>query len=205
MNQMSHLQGPSSVACAENSNPSSYVGYWPGHIVAECLIEEEEEEDAGADLVGQKKAPSKSRKPSESSFRRLTKKLSRTDSEPPPNKSPNDINNNNKNSDIAKNDTDMIKAAKLLNKLKPGSSFSAIVSSMVPFEILTRILRRESAKLRGVDSDLMDSGAFDEFVYDEFGFKVDADDERSQRCIFAKYLYLESIFKYFFFVFPFVF
>lgn len=169
---MSHLQGVSSVAWVENANPNSYIGYWPGHIVAECLAEDE----ADTEPLRQKKPlPTKSRKNSESSFQRFAKKLSRTESESSLNNN-NDINNNNKtiqSGDISKNDTDVIKAAKLLNKLKPGSAFSAIISSMVPFEILTRILKNENAKLKGVDGDLAD-GEFEEFMYDEFGFRVES-------------------------------
>ena len=127
---MSLLSGSSLVSSNQqnSTSTSSYVGYWPGHVVAECLAEENDPESVSTDLKN---------------LRKLTQKLSRSDSMGSDYVSNNnDVNNNTSNSD-------MIKAAKLLNKLKPGSAFSAIVSSMVPFEILSKFLKNESARFKG--------------------------------------------------------
>lgn len=135
---MSQLQGLPVISSNMNlsdPNGASYVSYWPGHVVAECLTEESEEKS--------------SRKSSDSGLKKLTKKLSRTESTGSHHS--NEINNNSYHVIRTDNqDSDMIKVAKLLTKLKPGSSFSAIISSMVPFEILTKILKSENARLRGM-------------------------------------------------------
>jgi hypothetical protein len=143
---MSQLQGSSNVCLnpsLTDSSSSTYVGYWPGHVVAECLAEEAEESSLFK----------KTKKISETNLKKLTKKLSRTESTGSQISS--DVNNNNSihtssNQNSRNNDSDIIKAAKLLTKLKPGSSFSAIISSMVPFEILTKILKNENSRFKGI-------------------------------------------------------
>ncbi len=125
-------------------NSSSYISYWPGHVVAECLSEEPNSKETNFF--------SSNKNNSGSNLMKLSKKLSRTESTGSQNSS--DINNNTDNSvgtnqSNRSNDSDIIKAAKLLTKLKPGSSFSAIISSMVPFEILTKFLQNENNRFKG--------------------------------------------------------
>ena len=100
---MSQLQG-SSIALNNSSS-----GYWPGHVVAECLM---------------------------------------------------DDNDSTAASRLATNGTPN---SELLSKLKPGSAFSGIISSMVPLDILSTILNH-------TDHEAAD------FVYDEFGFKIEHDE-----------------------------
>lgn len=131
---MSHLQASSgAMNNTSQSSGSSYVGYWPGHVVADCLVDENENES--------NKDSSFAR-----SLKKITKKLSRADLGS--SNSTNDINNNNCFESNCQND--MINTAKLLTKIKPGSPFSAVISSMVPFEILTKILKNENSKLKGI-------------------------------------------------------
>jgi hypothetical protein len=57
------------------------------------------------------------------------------------------------------NETDPKRTA--INKLKPGSAFSAIISSMLPIDLLTGEKSQE------------------EFVYDEFGFRLEKEEQTS--------------------------
>lgn len=149
---MSHLQAPAvSINNTSQTSGSSYVGYWPGHVVADCLVDENENETSKDSSFTK-------------SLKKITKKLSRADLN-----SKHDLNNN---CFEVNSQNDMINTAKLLTKIKPGSSFSAIISSMVPFEILTRILKNENAKLK----EIVDTLYEEEYTYDEFGFKLDRPD-----------------------------
>ena len=105
------------------------------------------------EIISEKQPFNISNRSSESSFKKLAKRLSGSETNCSKYlQNSNDINNNNSRNNH--DDSDLIKAAKLLTKLKPGSSFCAIISSMVPFAILTRILKTENARLKGVEDDL---------------------------------------------------
>lgn len=126
-----HTQGQYS-----NSNEliKDRSNYWPGHITAECLMDENEQEVNDS-------LPSDT-----SNFNKTSK-------------------NNSLKNDSKSQNKELSKTFKLLAKLKPGSPFSAIISSMVPYEILCQQIKSKSS-LNERD-----------FVYDEFGFKIDKENE----------------------------
>ena len=64
---MSHLQAPAvSINNTSQTSGSSYVGYWPGHVVADCLVDENENETSKDSSFTK-------------SLKKITKKLSRAD------------------------------------------------------------------------------------------------------------------------------
>jgi len=101
-----------------------------------------------------------------------------------------------------------------------SDNVSETTTSTMPFEDSTqKTVTSDFVPIKGGQSAGSDKSETDQEVanlndtieeeFDNFEKAVEADskrDEKTQRCIFAKYLYLKSIFKYFFFdVFPFVF
>lgn len=122
------------------SNGNDYIKdrntYWPGHITAECLIEDTENaielNELKSNLINKTKNSTGQQQ-----------KI--------------DLQNENK---------ELLKSFKLLTKLKPGSAFSAVIGSMIPYDYITKTIN--NMKLNN------------DQLYDEFGFKLINENDETQ-------------------------
>ena len=116
--------------------------YWPGHMTAECLMDENDSTDPF-------------------DFNDLKSKTNNS-------LETNQHLNKNNESDIQASNKEILKSFKILAKLKPGSAFSAITSTMIPYDVLSKSIKTKASQ----DS----AGRTEEVVYDEFGFKIVKED-----------------------------
>jgi hypothetical protein len=151
------INGGSGASNGDTGSVREKKAYWPGHIVAECLVDESESGTSNAN-------------------RRVGAELS--------NKATVSRKNSRKNSTDGANENRSNRANFIATKLKPGCSFSAIINSMLPVDMLIKTSKEEVASKfmseiqtsTGVDAENTNS---DEFVYDEFGFKVEKEEKMS--------------------------
>ena len=116
--------------------------YWPGHITAECLMDDNDGSDP-FDLNDPKSNQNNSLET-------------------------NQHLNSSHELNIQASNKEILKSFKLLAKLKPGSAFSAITSTMIPYDVLSKSFKSKASH----DSTMKT----DEAVYDEFGFKIDKEE-----------------------------
>ena len=121
--------------------------YWPGHITAECLIDDNDEID-------------------DIQINAINNNNTQDNTNPSNSETTNQSSNTNSNKEL-------LKTFKLLTKLKPGGAFSAIISSMIPYDILTKSIKSKSIEI--LQKNMTDQ----DFVYDEFGFKIVKNEDES--------------------------
>lgn len=163
---MSQLQAESGNDNKTRPTNAVKAGYWPGHVIAETLIDDTDPNDSvfiDKHTSTNTSHQAKSRAGSDHSNGDKSNRKS----------SKNSINNGEISNDTNKKISTC--------KIRPGAAFSAIINSMLPLNIINKAISDPESKPRAssqTSQNNQDDLNEDEhsFVYDEFGFRMEIDD-----------------------------
>ena len=192
---MSQLQGQSMTEAVQTINSkerpadAAKAGYWPGHVIAECLMDDTLDNSLintqNESPISNKTALNNNNSSSSSdkfSSKNISPNLVRLNSKT------NDTNITNDNNIHPKSPTPSTKETESFTresksigiKLKPGSAFSAITNSMLPVDIIkNNLLKLNKNQSENYENNNGDNDNVEEFIYDEFGFRIENDEDEA--------------------------